>query len=78
MAVYSAASESEAEQVQESLRAAGVESQLQIVILVPQAEAERALEILSEQLGPDLDADGAGEEEEEYDDDEKEEEDGRT
>ena len=56
VAVFSAGSQSEADQVQESLRAAGVESQLQVVILVPQAESEKALEILSEQLGPVPDA----------------------
>ncbi len=56
VAVFSAESESEAQQVRESLRAAGIESQSQIVILVPQAEAEKAFETLSEQLGPDPDA----------------------
>ena len=56
VAVFSAESESEAQQVRESLRAAGIESQSQIVILVPQAEAEKAFETLSEQLAPDPDA----------------------
>ena len=73
VAVFSAESESEAEQVQESLRAAGVESQLQIVILVPQAEAEKAFEILSEQLGPDTESDD-GEPDEDLDEEIEEEE----
>ena len=48
--VFSAGSESEAEQVQESLRADGIECQMQIVLLVRQADSEKALRILSEQL----------------------------
>ncbi|MGH9786615.1 MAG: hypothetical protein ACRD88_20790 [Terriglobia bacterium] len=51
--VFSAGDESEAEQVRELLRADGIESQMQIVILVRQAESEKALRILSEQLDPD-------------------------
>jgi len=73
VAVFSAASGSEAEQVQESLRVAGIDSQTEYVILVPQVQAERAFEVLSEQLGPDDDqgeeeGDEKAEEEEEDDD----------
>ena len=57
VAVFSAEKEAEAEQVQESLRSAGVESLLEFVVLVRQSESEKAFEILSEQLGPDADAD---------------------
>lgn len=65
VAVFSAASDSEAEQVQESLRAAGIDSQTEYVILVPQAQAEKAYQALSEQLGPDADAEEGEEETEE-------------
>ena len=77
VAVFSAQDESEADQVQESLRIAGIENQAQIVILVPQAQAEKAFEVLSEQLGPDADAgdEMVGDEE---DGDNEEEEDRRN
>ena len=74
VAVFSTQDDSEAGQVQESLRGAGIECQMQIVILVPQAQAEKAFEVLSEQLGPDPDAD----ESEKDAEGEEEEEDGRT
>ena len=51
--VFSAEDESEAERVQELLRTAGIECQMQIVLLVRQAESEKALQIVSEQLDPD-------------------------
>ena len=58
--VFSAADESEAEQVRELLRAHGIECQTQIVLLVPQAESETAFQILSEQLDADEEsADGS-------------------
>ena len=56
VAVFSAETEPEAEQVRESLRAAGVESLLEFVVLVRQGESEKAFEILSEQLGPDAES----------------------
>jgi hypothetical protein len=56
VAVFSAGSTSEADQAQELLRASGIESQLQIVILVAHAEADKALRIFSEQLDPDPNA----------------------
>jgi hypothetical protein len=57
--IFSAGNESEAERLQELLRAAGIECQTQIVLLVPQAESEKALQIVSEQLDPDTEpADG--------------------
>ena len=68
VAVFSTQDDSEAGQVQESLRTAGIENQAQIVILVPQAQAEKAFEVLSEQLGPDEE----DEEEEEHEDTDKE------
>jgi hypothetical protein len=55
VAVLSVADVSEAQRSQELLRAEGIESQLQIVILVPQAEAEKALRIVSEQIDPGAD-----------------------
>jgi hypothetical protein len=67
VAVFSAQDESEADQVQESLRIAGIENQAQIVILVPQAQAEKAFDILSEHLGPDAE----DEEDEEHEDTDK-------
>jgi hypothetical protein len=63
VAVFSAATEAEAAQVQEALHAAGIECQLQIVILVPQAEAEQAFEVLSEQLGPEEESEDGEDEE---------------
>jgi len=65
VAVFSAGSDSEAEQVQESLRDAGIESQFQIVILVRQADSERAFDVLSERLDADQES---GEEDEDGDD----------
>jgi len=56
VAVFSADSEPEAEQVQESLRAAGIESLLEFVVLVRQDKSEKAFGILSEQLGPDAES----------------------
>jgi hypothetical protein len=64
VAVLSVADVTEAQRSQDLLRAEGLESQLQIVILVPHAESEKALRIVSEQLDPgaDLTTDDAEEE----------------
>lgn len=53
--VFAAASGSEAQRVQEVLATAGIETQLQIVILVSQAETEKALQIISEKIETDHD-----------------------
>ena len=50
VAVSSAESEAEARQTQEILKAAGIESQLQIVVLIDPADANRAFDVLSERL----------------------------
>ena len=52
-AVYSAEDGSGAERAQGLLRAAGIESQLQIVVLVANADSEKAIQIITEQLGND-------------------------
>lgn len=58
-AVFSAATGSEAQRVQEVLATAGIETQLQIVILVSQAETEKALQIISEKIETDPDPNDA-------------------
>jgi len=55
VAVLSVGDVSEAQHAQELLHAKGIESQLQIVLLVPQANSEKALQIVSEQIDPGAD-----------------------
>jgi len=55
VAVLSVGDVAEAQRTQELLQAEGVESQLQIVVLVPQADAGKALRIVAEQIDPDAD-----------------------
>jgi hypothetical protein len=50
--VLSVGEVSEAQHAQELLHANGIESQLQIVLLVPQTDSEKALRIVTEQIDP--------------------------
>jgi len=50
VAVFSAESEAEAKAVQLSLGCAGIESQLQIVVLVAEKKAEEAIKIVSSKV----------------------------
>ena len=67
VAVYSATNDSEAEEIQATLRDARIESQVEYVILVHQSDSERAFEALSERLDAPEDSDEEHDDEEEDD-----------